>query len=158
MNLRKLRTNDDRAVSPVIAVILMVAITVVLAATVYVWVSGFGSQSGSASKSIALSSDGAIDSAHTKTYTVSAATPGLKWSDLDFTLDGLALAYEADDAVDAAQEFTVVGETGDADGTTPSTTVDAGDRLRIRQASISGQTLRVLDSNANSVILTLVVG
>lgn len=32
---------DDRAVSPVIAVILMVAITVVLAATVYVWISGF---------------------------------------------------------------------------------------------------------------------
>jgi flagellin-like protein len=31
----------DSAVSPVIAVILMVAITVVLAATVYVWVSGF---------------------------------------------------------------------------------------------------------------------
>lgn len=30
------------AVSPVIAVILMVAITVVLAATVYVWVSDFG--------------------------------------------------------------------------------------------------------------------
>jgi len=34
-------TNRDDAVSPVIAVILMVAITVVLAATVYVWVSGF---------------------------------------------------------------------------------------------------------------------
>jgi flagellin-like protein len=34
--------NDDDGVSPVIAVILMVAITVVLAATVYLWVSGFG--------------------------------------------------------------------------------------------------------------------
>lgn len=34
----------DEAVSPVIAVILMVAITVVLAATVYLWVSGFGNQ------------------------------------------------------------------------------------------------------------------
>lgn len=31
----------DTAVSPVIAVILMVAITVVLAASVYVWISGF---------------------------------------------------------------------------------------------------------------------
>lgn len=40
---------DDEAVSPVIAVILMVAITVVLAATVYVWVSGFGT-SGSIKK------------------------------------------------------------------------------------------------------------
>ncbi len=35
--------DEDNAVSPVIAVILMVAITVVLAATVYVWVSGFSS-------------------------------------------------------------------------------------------------------------------
>jgi len=35
---------DDQGVSPVIAVILMVAITVVLAATVYVWVSGFATE------------------------------------------------------------------------------------------------------------------
>jgi flagellin-like protein len=34
----------DEGVSPVIAVILMVAITVVLAATVYVWVSGFANE------------------------------------------------------------------------------------------------------------------
>lgn len=48
------RGNEERdsGVSPVIAVILMVAITVVLAATVYVWVSGFtdtGDQAPSAS-------------------------------------------------------------------------------------------------------------
>lgn len=35
---------DVTGVSPIIAVILMVAITVVLAATIYVWVSGFGGQ------------------------------------------------------------------------------------------------------------------
>ena len=46
----------DQAVSPVIAVILMVAITVVLAATVYVWVSGFGAQSSTPAKSMALTS------------------------------------------------------------------------------------------------------
>ncbi len=42
-NLRAIKqgVRDDSGVSPVIAVILMVAITVVLAATVYVWVSGF---------------------------------------------------------------------------------------------------------------------
>ena len=37
---------DDKAVSPVIAVILMVAITVVLAGVLYVWVSGFGQTGG----------------------------------------------------------------------------------------------------------------
>jgi archaeal type IV pilus assembly protein PilA len=40
-NASAVSMNED-AVSPVIAVILMVAITVVLAATVYIWVSGFG--------------------------------------------------------------------------------------------------------------------
>ena len=51
---QKFLNHDDDAVSPVIAVILMVAITVVLAATVYVWVSGFG-QSGSQAKNLSLS-------------------------------------------------------------------------------------------------------
>ncbi|HHH77670.1 MAG TPA: type IV pilin, partial [Thermoplasmatales archaeon] len=37
---------DTTGVSPIIAVILMVAITVVLAATIYVWVSGFGGSGG----------------------------------------------------------------------------------------------------------------
>lgn len=37
---------DKTGVSPIIAVILMVAITVVLAATIYAWVSGFGAGGG----------------------------------------------------------------------------------------------------------------
>ena len=36
---------DKTGVSPIIAIILMVAITVVLAATIYVWVTGFGTHS-----------------------------------------------------------------------------------------------------------------
>jgi len=39
--MKFMNMKSKEAVSPVIAVILMVAITVVLAATVYVWVSGF---------------------------------------------------------------------------------------------------------------------
>ena len=40
--MKKFIRKDDEAVSPVIAVILMVAITVVLAGVLYVWVSSFG--------------------------------------------------------------------------------------------------------------------
>jgi flagellin-like protein len=43
MNLSKFRSND-KAVSPVIAIILMVAITVVLASVLYVWVMSFTHQ------------------------------------------------------------------------------------------------------------------
>jgi len=44
----KLRKNDE-AVSPVIAIILMVAITVVLAGVLYVWVTGLADTEGGAS-------------------------------------------------------------------------------------------------------------
>lgn len=46
LRARNEHEGNDEGVSPVIAVILMVAITVVLAATVYVWVSGFSSDEG----------------------------------------------------------------------------------------------------------------
>ncbi len=53
--IRKIRgwIKDKAGVSPIIAIILMVAITVVLAATIYVWVSGMG-KSGSAAPSLSL--------------------------------------------------------------------------------------------------------
>lgn len=81
--------NDDEAVSPVIAVILMVAITVVLAATVWVWVSGFGTPSVS-NASLGLSSD--AHSAANATFTVVSAS-GLDWEDVSLHVDGSALAY-----------------------------------------------------------------
>ena len=46
--IKKIRNwvKDKAGVSPIIAIILMVAITVVLAATIYVWVSGMGGGGG----------------------------------------------------------------------------------------------------------------
>ena len=155
---RKFLKNDEDAVSPVIAVILMVAITVVLAATVYVWVSGFSGGQGQAAKSLALSSAGAITSS-TKTYTISSATPGMKWSDLKFTLEGTDLTYDGTDPANANNEFYVKdGSSTVAGSSLPTTTVDAGDSVVLYHSALSGKTLRILDSQANSVILTLVVG
>jgi flagellin-like protein len=75
-------------VSPVIAVILMVAITVVLAATVYVWVSGFGSGGG---KTPNLSCS--VDNANDKLI-VTSADPALKWGDI--MINGTKSYEEAD--------------------------------------------------------------
>lgn len=161
---QKFRSNDD-AVSPVIAVILMVAITVVLAATVYVWVSGFGSQSGTPAKTISLSSAGALatdgSSNNWKNYTVASATSGMKWSDITLTLNGASLpcatTYGATGFAISQAGAAVACGTGTAG---PSTVVGAGDRLQIFNfgGGLSGKTIRVLDSQANSVILTLVAG
>ena len=50
--MKRFIRKDDEAVSPVIAVILMVAITVVLAGVLYVWVSGLGGPSGGGSPKV----------------------------------------------------------------------------------------------------------
>ena len=55
--LERLRTDDDRAVSPVIGVILMVAITVILAAVIASFVLGLGDTDDPA-PNIAFSSEG----------------------------------------------------------------------------------------------------
>lgn len=66
---------DDRAVSPVIAVILMVAITVVLAATVFVLVQDIGDETGKPSFTLVMGTDDAEDRA-----TVEGASPTADWS------------------------------------------------------------------------------
>lgn len=68
----------DEAVSPVIAVILMVAITVVLAATVFVLVSDIGSQTGKTAPAFSTTQDETLDR-----LTVSSAASGADWNRLE---------------------------------------------------------------------------
>lgn len=161
---RKFLKNDEEAVSPVIAVILMVAITVVLAATVYVWVSGFGASNSQPAKSIALTGDGALNTPASnndqKTYMVASASPGLKWADLTVKLGGAPAAYA--DVVDLTantDSWCVLNTAGtDCDASAAAANlVDAGDKIRIEDASLAGQQLLFLDAASNSIIYTLTV-
>ncbi len=148
--------NAEDAVSPVIAVILMVAITVVLAATVYVWVSGFGAQSGNPQKSISLTSAGALSSSN-KTYAIASATTGMKWSDITLTVNGVTQSFGS--VASCGNPTAAASYTPCSGGTTVSSSgnvISAGDLIKI-QAN-SGDTLRILDSQANAVMLTLTVG
>ena len=175
---RKFLNRDEEAVSPVIAVILMVAITVVLAATVYVWVSGFGSGGGNTpAHTMALTSGGAIDQSSAaspdddfyKPYTVASADPSLTWGDLKVTFGGAEIAFDpsgdcdngddvAADAAPAASatEWTSCSGTSE---TTADDLVSAGDKIYIvseaTPGSPSGTELIFLDTQANSVMLTL---
>ncbi len=76
--IRKIRgwIKDKAGVSPIIAIILMVAITVVLAATIYVWVSGMG-KSGTTTPNLSA----IVDHANDKLIITSAET-GLSWDDI----------------------------------------------------------------------------
>lgn len=72
---------EEKAVSAVIGVILMVAITVAIAATVYVYVSGMIGTSPQTTPNLQLTKDNT-----NKKLTVAGADPGnLKWSDFNMT-------------------------------------------------------------------------
>ena len=77
---RKFREADERAVSAVIGVILMVAITVAIAATVYVYVSGMIGGTKNATPNIACTTD----STNHK-ITVATADNNVRWKDIVIT-------------------------------------------------------------------------
>jgi flagellin-like protein len=83
---RKFIREEEDAVSPVIAVILMVAITVVLAATVFVLVNDLGKNVGSTGPSLGLVSDSAGSSTSAWTVKVSSATQLADLNDYRFVL------------------------------------------------------------------------
>ena len=74
---KKSRDTDERAVSAVIGVILMVAITVAIAATVYVYVSGMLGGTKDQTANIACITDSA-----TNRITITSAGANLKWKDI----------------------------------------------------------------------------
>jgi len=134
MNFKNLFTTDgnDRAVSPVIGVILMVAITVILAAVIGTFVLGLGDQ-------------------------VQETSPNAQWN-WDFTYndgsdDTLKITHQGGDSVQASNlDFTAVQATSTAaDGGTftddpisagVSAQLDAGDDFR--DSDSGGDTVRLI--------------
>ena len=132
---------DKTGVSPIIAIILMVAITVVLAATIYVWVSGFG---GGGSKALSMSVtqlDSVDESAtdHNATFRVDSVSQGAQWSDINISVrysNGTVICY-----VDLSGKSGAV-QAGDTFSISTTSTVSAGDLLQVK------------DKTSNSIVLT----
>jgi flagellin-like protein len=108
MNLKHLLTTDDenRAVSPVIGVILMVAITVILAAVIGTFVLGLGDQ-------------------------VQQTSPNAQWDWEGTNTDGVTVTHEGGDSIPEAR-LKVAGADGagpycNADSDWSSDPVEAGD-------------------------------
>jgi len=139
------RADEDEAVSPVIAVILMVAITVVLTATVWVWVSGFSAGGGQQpAGSLSLVSNG--HTAANWSYVVSSASAGLRYDDLNPS----GMAYG-----NATQQWSVT-RAGTAIDPAAST-VMAGDAIMFHGIPQQGQTLVLSQRSSNSVLLMLMI-
>ncbi|MHB8604918.1 MAG: archaellin/type IV pilin N-terminal domain-containing protein [Thermoplasmatota archaeon] len=134
---------DDEAVSPVIAVILMVAITVVLAATVYVWVSGFGAQ-GNQAKSLSVSEVACATGggASAVKFTVVSVSPNFLYSGTN----GLIIK----DASVPAATFPIGTPAAGA-------TIAAGDTMSITPtgAYTCSDILNFVDQSGNTVVATI---
>lgn len=151
------RTMNDEGVSPVIAVILMVAITVVLAAVVYVWVSGFSVGGGEMARSMSLVSDGTTQNANA-TYVVSSASSSLKWDEMRLTLDGKDLAYANLTAGSPADYRWCVWNGNGYCEASPGGFVNAGARLYVQKTgTLAGLKLTVIDARANAGMVSLTV-
>ena len=137
-NIRKWIKNKA-GVSPIIAIILMVAITVVLAATIYVWVSGFG---GGGSKAISMSItqlDSATD--HNATFRVDSVSQGAKWDDLEIRINNTADSVDTSNS--SVTNFPIEG------------VINAGTTFYVNSTGLTpGATITIIDKTSNSVVLT----
>jgi len=88
--IRKIFALDDRAVSPIIAVILMVAITVVLAGAIYAWVTAFGGTDGGTNVILSLkqNSYGGNGTIGWVCYRVNSVGGNPGYEDMEAQIDG----------------------------------------------------------------------
>jgi flagellin-like protein len=97
---RKFIQADERAVSAVIGVILMVAITVAIAATVYVYVSGMIGGTKTQTPNVAATTDST-----TNKIQIATADANIKWKDIVITMDNTSVAWWVYSAAGTALGF-----------------------------------------------------
>lgn len=120
--------SDDRAVSPVIGVILMVAITVILAAVIGTFVLGLGDKVSQSAPQASVE----VDSISTSSDTVTLKHSGgdtIVFAETDIKMEtsgtGATFTYSAGDGVDSPKFTTADDLTLDPSTTTPTATLDA---------------------------------
>ncbi len=169
--------DDDRAVSPVIGVILMVAITVILAAVIGTFVLGLGDQVQSTTPQASFGFDQSETTIGSNSYTTVTIThetgDTISGSNLGVNVDG-DTAYTNDSSADplvqgtfdgdvsAGTSVTITAATSDSDVTTGETTLiddggtldmdaDGGDTSDISDVGLkSGETVRVVYDSPDS--------
>jgi len=131
--------DDDRAVSPVIGVILMVAITVILAAVIGTFVLGLGDQVQSTTPQASFGFDtGSANTSGAYNVTVTHETgDSIQATDLNVSVNGSTSTWAGSGDVSAGSTF----EIGNAN---VSSTPD------LETWAASGDTVRVIYNNPNS--------
>ena len=94
-----------------------------------------------------------------RSYTVASATAGMKYSDIALTINGVTQTFDPTSCGATLSANADWGACAGATDRAASAVITAGDSILIRtDTTPTGATLRLLDSNANSVLLTLTIG
>lgn len=141
---RKFVRADD-AVSPVIAVILMVAITVVLAATVFVLVSDIGQNTSKNAPVISWQTDESTDS-----WSIAQAPNAVLWSDYEIKANTTSAGYEFNGDASPGGTTVTAADTYEALTGTP-TEVEGGQTIGFCGPTVGATfTLRHVPSNSQA--------
>jgi flagellin-like protein len=142
---RKFIETDERAVSAVIGVILMVAITVAIAATVYVYVSGMIGGTKNQTPNVACTTDFT-----TNKVTIATADANIKWDDITITTN-------PSNSWAIYSGGGVTNVTTNAYPNNPAVTVTAGDFLLMYGVSIGNVQVTLRYEPTNSLLGTWTV-
>lgn len=147
------RWKEEDAVSPVIATVILVAIAVVLAGVVF---AVYGS-AGSRERPVALAlTQGSTSSDTQRTFDVAASTPGVRYDRISILLAGDTIAYDGALASDGTWcQETPYGACVPTSEFDQGSSISAGDRLRIRAATFTGETLTLRDDVANALLASI---
>lgn len=133
LNMKAMKKND-LGVSPVIAVILMVAITVVLAGVVFLWAQSFTEDAGDSVKT--LSVDMELD-AGDGTLTITPLKGNIDWSEYKIICNGDEITFTGTTNAGLSQTFAL------------NNTVTAGNDYNVKIVIIEDQTV-VLNTDVSA--------
>jgi len=135
--IKELFTGEDRAVSPVIGVILMVAITVILAAVIATFVIGLGDNTDDVSPNIAFETDYDLNdtsgsgATNTTTISIDTADANVDADNIKVDVNGETLTWGDYAEISAGQDITI-GESGASSvDDTVSVSIAEGDEITI---------------------------
>jgi len=129
---------NNLGVSPVIAVILMVAITVVLAGVVFLWAQSFTEDTGDTVKTLSVDMELTTDATPDQLLTITSLKGQIDWGDYTVLVAGVEIADQSIAAIDPG-----VAESFDIDETAAEPTLVVGDSYEIQIVSIADQTVVV---------------
>ena len=143
---------NDLGVSPVIAVILMVAITVVLAGVVFLWAQSFTEDTGGGADSLSVKMELKTDGSTIDVLYITPLKGDIDWSDYKIVFNGVTELQGASLVDSTAAALTTTGSGIEQDIDVGDGSLIVGDKYNVRIILLEDQSV-VRDTDVNCVAL-----